>query len=428
MADRAVWDTIRRTLFSWEAVLYVASVILAAIAGWFVASPLSVDGSSAVLVVELECVLLVLTWIVITFFEGQDEVVPLPNLLVQAAVAVLPVALMFSQVGQTFSRMFFWATLLLWCLIAIREVLSEEGDEGWMRGLQILGVVWTVSGAIITIGTIPFLGYAENAVESLHGVSVFLELRILLGTAFIVLLVATAFCRALQERLPNLPTLVSPRLKVPDASRGSVFEVLIAPFAIVFNVIFLIMTAIADVIYKVITLLAAYLIRIGKHAATILLDLLSERGAAMTVLRLIAAYVLVLILSVTAVACAKPAIAYIRSGTFLPSITDVLKVGALVILVMVPVGAGLYAVVTRQTKRIVQPTAFGLAMVVTILFFAGSMLHVLRRFPELELARFAPIGPFTIVIGILLMTGFITLLCKSFEPPKVLRGSDRRNR
>jgi len=293
--------------------------------------------------------------------------------------------------------------------IATIEALDREGKDSWTKFLVALSSIWGITTGITTIGTLPFLGYSREALHSLTALHIMLDIRFILGVFLLALIVGLAFHAAIQENLPSLPHLRTWSLRVHDSHTGSILGMFILPFMALANVLLMALSVIVDLIMKVGTISATYLLRVGKHTTVILREVIMEKEVGRHTLRFIGLFLCILLLVLLGKSAINPSIAYITSSQWSIELSKLFYL-TLIGTLMIPCTAAVSILKENRLRAVHHPTAFGLAMVLAILLVAGGIVHGLSKIDVLKVNGFNGIGPYTILILLLVGAGAVKLL------------------
>lgn len=184
-------------------------------------------------------------------------------------IIVGPVGLLTILANNQPSELFFWWNLVVWSCVTIKFSISEEIHVNyWEKNLLTLSVIWAVTSAMVTLGSLPWVPFSERATQRLTALSFFVDLRLLLGILLLITATGTSIFRALIQESPLLKELEPWSLPIPEIN--SFFLSLIPPIIHVINVLLVVLHGIVELLWKSLQLLVILFGRIGVQLAKLM--------------------------------------------------------------------------------------------------------------------------------------------------------------
>jgi len=179
-------------------------------------------------------------------------------------IVVGPLGAMILLARSWLCEFLFWLNLFVWCSVTIYFAFEEDLTvNSWEKILLALSVVWAIAGAMITIGSLPWIPFSKEASKRIHGISFLMDFRLLLGLLMLTAAIGTAIFRALIQEIPILHGLTL--WELPNPRQKGFLAAALLPFIQIFNILLVVLHAIVELFWKALQLLVIFFGRIGSH-------------------------------------------------------------------------------------------------------------------------------------------------------------------
>lgn len=330
-------------------------------------------------------------------------------------------------------QFWFWCGLILWTSVAVISVGTVAPARE--RFLAYFGSVWTMSGVLVTVGTLPWLPYSRQALFEMATLGLFVDLRLGTTILFAASLLMTAGYRAfsvLFERPPRLQYRL-----VPDIQNGApvLVRVPLGVFIRLANVTLFALTTFADYLWAGLYILMSYLGQVGKELVS--LELWRSAVVPRSVLRIILTFVAMIAATLAIIFAAQAVGSYARQHDYLLAtmqlLIAVLPLATAVFLLTLLIFLGIVPVMTRATNttseavfawsrdhldEATEHTFAGASALIAMAFVASVVLHVVGLVPMIAPPGFDPRRPgvFPVAILGLVLCGWILWRGPSRQP------------
>ncbi len=321
--------------------------------------------------------------------------------------AVLPTAGMTMSLNLGLSAAgWFWISLVLWCVVAIWAVWNC--DQGWQRVLIVLGTLWTVSGLITTLGSFSIIPYARDAIDSTAAVHIFLDVRTVLGVLFFAAVAATAFQRAWGRRI-DIPPITRVYIPPIGLTENIVWRALLRSFVLIGNVVLAVVFVLLDVLLGLVVTFLAFFLRIGEEAAKILRGLVANKAVLSSILTVVATFLLLVVLYYTAFVSATIVPGYLGAASLRESLPGLGLLMANVLIGTVCV-TGVTWLFEEHKSLVVEAGVTSLMFLLSFLLVTSLVMFGGARVEYFGLGAFRDLGPFSIVLLLLIGIGMVVRL------------------
>ncbi len=411
MADSSTLYDLKRILTSRGALLYLLGVAITAAVGIQLCSRnVGLSIHHALITLEIFAYSLFIAWLLLTLIElieSRDRVFDILFL----TIPILSIGGMFLQILAKYHNAAFWLTLVIWTLlgtfVAVEEVQMVGKSDIF---LVAIGATWSISGAIISAGTTSLLPYSRSAIGGLRSVHLFLDLRYLLGSIFLVALIAIAGARALRERPPAINDIEA--LQVGELAEDNVLAWLVRPFTTLINVLLLLVSVALDYLLKAARITVFYFAAIGRHIAEIVVSLVKSREAWIKIGECVVIFLSIVLATVFLRNFCPFLLAYLRSSAWGAQTLNLALIAGFVALILLCVGLALL-IFSEYDDVFIEPLVASFATVVSIVFAAGLLIYALAWLDVLVIHGFRVPGPFSILVIVLILSGIAKVIAQS---------------
>jgi hypothetical protein len=231
--------------------------------------------------------------------------------LIAITLISTPVILMI----YTMYAVFFWSSLLVFGVLTVTSSLEKSGaTKGRDKLLSALFGTWLVVGTIVTLGRFSFLPYAQSAI-SLGSLDIFLEIRFIVTMATLTVLVSNSMIDAYRGpaiRVPSLPDLTLD----PSADNG-----IAQTINTVLNSLLTVLQKVTNGIWYILVHVYTFLYRTGVSIADHLLELLRNVDLWRGIVRVLASFFALVILSLLLIVLCRGTAEYLQHDTSLFAIS-----------------------------------------------------------------------------------------------------------
>lgn len=259
--ERSAWSVFR----SMEGLTFLSSVVITAVITIIVTMKnINLSLSGKLVILNAFALVSIISWIALTICLLENKVHRFYKTAGTLFVLIGPIGLMVLLSRTPIVEVLFYLNTILWCAVTIYFLLKDdEQTMSWDKILLILSVIWAVSGAMITIGSLPWFPFSVQASKRVRAISIMMDLRIMLLAIFLIFTTGTAVYRALLQKKPPLNGLQRWGLSPPGPS--DFISSALAPVIQVINVLLLVGHAITEFFWKALQLLFVCFGRIGSN-------------------------------------------------------------------------------------------------------------------------------------------------------------------
>jgi len=407
-------------LFSPEAGLFVAGVIVNSILGYIICSEhVAVSKEIRVKITCWHGLILIISWIGVSLrkYYGRPA---LPLYLVVFSIALAPIGAMFFEPTSKLKTIAFWVALFSWTVAAIVSVLTEtETRSRWDKLTIILGTIWTTLNVIISLGLNPWLPYAPESIRQLKSLHALLDIRHISAICFGVAITGISLARALADDLPPPGNL--PRYRAPSPESPSLLAAIMTPFIAVFNVFLYMAHTMLNAAWKLLYITAMLFFSLGREVGAVLRDIFSEKEALWLLAKLLSLFILCVFLALLVRSAAEPALSYLAENSWTGQAVPfsvLMILGALMTVAIIGILSLVQAIdlpplLSSEVEEALQASAFGIATILSSLLVSAGVLFAISRIWLHDIQGFRQPGILAAILVILVAGGILKILLTS---------------
>lgn len=259
--ERSAWTVFR----SMEGLTFLSSVVITAVITTIVTmKSINLTLSGRLVILNTFASVSIISWIALAICLLENKICKFYKTAKIIFLIIGPIGLMVLISRSPIVEFLFYLNTILWCAVTIYFLFKNDQKKmSWDKFLLILSVIWAVSGAIITIGSLPWFPFSVQASKRIRAISIMMDLRIMLLAIFLISTTGTAVYRALLQKSPALNGFQRWFLGHPE-SNGFIASAL-APVIQIMNVLLLVGHALSELFWKAIQLLFVFFGRIGSN-------------------------------------------------------------------------------------------------------------------------------------------------------------------
>lgn len=302
------------------------------------------------------------------------------------------------------SHYWFYYAVVLWTLLAV-VAADDDKFPGWSRLLLGLMSGTSLVALVTAIGNLAPIPFAAEPSASAAWLAYVVDVRLLFGVLFGLLLVLTGVARAFSWFDAN-DLLLIPRLEAPSIpDRYQQTASVLNPLILVLNFLLLMLVVLANMGIGLVESIVILTYRTGWEILLIAWDLLFLHGSALRLLRTAVAAIATFVVCLVAIQSAPHLISYLRTSrsgaiALLPSVG---VTSAVVIL-----GAATAVVAVKGKDVEVARILFAASLLAALLTVAGGLLYIAAL--KYRIAGFESIGPLTLGMLALGAVGVLSAL------------------